>query len=387
MNGQRIRALDAARGIAMLLVCVVHFLDIYPWRGGESDWFFQPIVWTCRTASPMFVLLSGILLGYQFTARKTQFGTFRIHLLDRALFTATVGHVVLALSLAERMGLVTALSRGYITDTLVFCVICGVYLISVTGGNIRLIIGMFLGLGSWYLCLAWTPDNPILLLIKSVLIGQPLESESVFNWPLFPWLGLYLVGSSVGEWIGHFNFQDLWLASRRLFRVSATVVSGAIGLQVVRVLMRQFDLLSPAGAWYQYIPNFSKHPPGSLYFLFYGGVSLLILSALLAANNRPLRDRICTRFLEPIGRNSLTIFITQFFLYYTLLHLFLTKITMVTPVIAVVLLLLSLGVICGVAGLCERYKTSRFLTTGVPVLIAPITGTVRAGRVKLRQAA
>jgi surface polysaccharide O-acyltransferase-like enzyme len=387
MNSQRIRALDAARGIAMLLVCVVHFLSVFPWQEVGSDWFFLPIIWVCLTASPMFGLISGSMLGYNFAARKAQFGTFRTHLIDRALFTIILGHVAIALFRAPQFGLVNALSHAYITDTLAFSVLCGVYVIPKIKLHVRLIIGMFLGLGSWYLWLAWTPGNPSTLLVKSVFLGQPYGADPIFYCPLIPWLGLYLVGSSVGEWIGDFGCQDLRVASRRLFRVSAVIVAGAVGLQVVKVLMRQFDLLSRDGEWYQYIPNSSKYPPGSLYFFFYGGVAILIISRLLVPNYRPFWDRISTSFLEPIGRNSLVIFVLQFALYNTMLHLFLTKITMVTPVTAVVLFILSLGVIHVVASLCERYKISRFLTAGVPVLAAWISGAKRTGQVKLRQAA
>ena len=54
---------------------------------------------------------------------------------------------------------------------------------------------------------------------------------------------------------------------------------------------------------------------------------------------------------------------------------------------AVVLFILSLGVLRVAASLCERYKISRFLTAGVPALAAWISVAKRTGRVKLRQAA
>lgn len=386
MNDQRFRGLDAARGIAMLLVCVVHFLGVYDWRREVGlDWFFLPITWVCLTASPMMVLISGCVLGYQFTARKAQFGTFCAHLVDRAFFTIIFGHVAIALFRAPNFGLVTALSHAYITDTLAFCVIFGVYVISKIESNVRLTIGMFLGLGSWYFWLTWTPHNASMLLARSVILGQPFgTTDPFFYHPLIPWFGLYLVGSSVGEWIGHFNVQDLWVASRRLFRVSAAVVSGVIGLQVVRLLMRQVDLLSSSGEWHNYIPNFTKYPPGSLYFLFYGGLALLILSALLADNSRPFWDRISKSFLEPIGRNSLVIFVLQFALYNTMLYLFLKLITVPVPVIALASFPLSLGIIFGVARLCDRIKISRFLTTGMPKVVASLANLEKAYRARLQ---
>lgn len=381
MNGQRVRSLDAARGIAMLLVCVVHFLGVYDWRQEVGlEWFFLPITWICLTASPMMVLISGCLLGHQFAARRDQFVTFRAHLIDRALFTIIVGHVAIALFRAPNFGLMAAVSHAYITDTLALCVIFGVYVIPKIKSQLRLMIGMFLGLGSWYVWVAWTPDNASMLLVKSVFLGQPYKADPIFYCPLIPWLGVYLVGSSVGEWIGHFNLQDYWLASRRLFGVSVAVVFGVTGLQVVRMFMRQGDLLSSSSDWYLYIPNFSKYPPASLYLLFYGGVALLILSVLLAGNYRPLWDRISTGFLEPIGRNSLVIFVLQFALYNTMFYLFL-KTMVPVAMIALAILPLSLGVIHQAAWLCERIKISHYLSLG---FVADLANLEKADRVRIR---
>lgn len=66
MNGGRIVALDAARGIAMLLVCLAHFCDVHFVRSVAIDgWFGIGLALVGKVATPTFVLVSGILMGYQ----------------------------------------------------------------------------------------------------------------------------------------------------------------------------------------------------------------------------------------------------------------------------------------------------------------------------------
>src|SRR5262245_48181455 len=94
----RLSSLDAARGMAMLLVCLAHYLDVYLYSARVVPlevWVIDLAILVCRSAAPTFVLVSGVLLGYQLVTRGGRFNVFRTHLLDRALFLALIGHVVM----------------------------------------------------------------------------------------------------------------------------------------------------------------------------------------------------------------------------------------------------------------------------------------------------
>src|SRR5690349_4041602 len=120
----RLAALDAARGIAMLLVCTSHFIDVYGNTLQPDNPIVNLVLTLTKVATPTFVLVSGILLGY-FHAKQENFSRLRIHLLDRAIFLITVGHLLMASSFAAKMGWLSALSHWYITDTLGFCLLGG----------------------------------------------------------------------------------------------------------------------------------------------------------------------------------------------------------------------------------------------------------------------
>lgn len=104
MNGGRIAELDAARGIAMLLVCLTHFSDVHFVRSLALDgWCGMGLALVGKVATPTFVLVSGILMGYQ-TEAAAGAARFRMHLLVRALFLVTIGYLLIALSFTPRWG-------------------------------------------------------------------------------------------------------------------------------------------------------------------------------------------------------------------------------------------------------------------------------------------
>lgn len=52
-------ALDATRGIAMLLVCTAHFIDVYYGTGPRDNWLLNDLSIVSKIATPSFVLVSG----------------------------------------------------------------------------------------------------------------------------------------------------------------------------------------------------------------------------------------------------------------------------------------------------------------------------------------
>ena len=373
LTSQRLIALDAARGIAMLLVCVSHFLDVYLLRDISSDRaFVENIILVCRVATPTFILISGVLLGYQIEARGAQFAAFRTHLLDRALFLLTVGHILISLSKAARLGPALAMAQGQITDTLAFCMMIGAYFVPTISNRLRLVVGLCLYIGSWVAWQFWNPEDPLLQLFKSVAVGPISDGFKAFPFPLFPWLGLYVAGSGVGGWLKHASSQGMWLVSRGLLGISLAMITAGLAIKAGLILRTYIGGVPIEDVWYQYVSPYQKYPPGPLFLLLFGGTALLLLSVLFS-QAQPSWMRTCVSFVEPIGRNAFPIFVVQFFLYYTLFYLFATRVTVIAPVVAMVLLPLSLIGVWAFARVCRHYKVSRFLTVGVPFLLAQLT--------------
>jgi uncharacterized membrane protein len=349
----------------MLLVCVGHFLDIYVLGGNSSQSMFVEVIrFVCRVATPTFVLVSGILLGYQIEARGHRFALFRTYLLDRALFLLTIGHFLISLSMAARFGFASAMARVHVTDTIAFCVMVGVYLVPLIGNRLRIMLGLCLYIGSWFAWQFWNPEDLLFQNIKSVAIGRMSDDVGFFAFPLLPWLGVYIAGSAVGGWLQSVSSQSMLCVSRRLLRISLAMITAMLAIKAGFILRTYMGGVALDPSWYSYISPYQKYPPGPLYLLLFGGAGFFLLSILLSLA-QPSRMRTCLSFVEIVGRNTIPIFIVQFFLYYTLLYLFVARVAVMAPVVAMVMLTLSLIGVWALARVCQQYKVSRFLTVGL----------------------
>lgn len=370
MNSVRLHELDAARGMAMLMVCTSHFLAVYTYASPEAPpqgWLLELLILICKCASPTFILVSGMMLGFQADVRGAQFAVFRLRLLDRALFLVSIGHIFVWLALVTKFGSNGALNQGYITDTVAFCVMAGVFLIPGTRPRYRLLAGGILYLGSWIVWQIWNPEDPLLQTVKTVLFGgSPYGLDQDFSFPLLPWFGIYLAGSAVGGWLQRVGPGGMWRVSRRLL-IFAYMMFGTVFLIKAAFLLRTYlgggalDLV-----WYRYINPSQKHPPGPFYMLMFAGIAFLLLSVFFS---QPQRSWVksCSRWLEPIGKNALPIFILQFFLYWTLFYLLVISVPTLSLAVALGMLLISLLGIVWFANMCQRYKVARLLTMGIPI--------------------
>ena len=87
----RLQAIDAARGVAMLFVLLSHFASVQFAMAADAP--LQQSLWrVSMVASPTFVLISGMMMGFLYETRRSSFGPVRDKLVDRALFLLTIGH-------------------------------------------------------------------------------------------------------------------------------------------------------------------------------------------------------------------------------------------------------------------------------------------------------
>src|SRR6185436_18701477 len=115
----RVQALDATRGIAMLFVCISHFSASYFGRLRESGIPTSALEHVALIASPTFVTLSGLLLGFLARTRPRDSVALRAKLVDRGLFMLTAGHLLIVVAhIPIAGGLGPALEWGFITDVI-----------------------------------------------------------------------------------------------------------------------------------------------------------------------------------------------------------------------------------------------------------------------------
>lgn len=365
-SGQRIASLDAARGIAMLLVCLSHFMSIHFVGEPARQSWLDVINYVSKVATPAFVLVSGILMGYQVETGAANSSRFRMQVLDRALFLVTVGHILIALAFVPRWGAWRALSSVYITDTLAFCMVIGLLMAPRMSRQARLIVGGGTTLGSWFVWQLWAAQDPLPLLIKSVFIGPPEGTTLIF--PLLPWLGWYLVGSAIGGQLHRSSLTNRSRSSWRLGAIGLGMIVVAFAIRIAVKLHGSFAGATFDTNWDSYVSLLQKYPPGPIYMLAMGGAALVLLSVLFSPK-QPSWLKSCVSLAEPIGQNSLAIFIVQFFLYFAACDLLVAKGAVVPLMVSGSAFLLSLVGIWVLARLCQRYRASRVLTTGLPVFL------------------
>jgi uncharacterized membrane protein len=334
---RRLAALDIGRGIAMLLVCISHFLGVYYQDNLDpANLFLTAVLAITKVATPSFVLISGIPLGY-FHARDKNFPQLRIHLLDRALFLISVGHVLMAASVATSVGWSRAVSQWYITDTLGLCLIGGLVVIRYYPAvSHRLGLGVFLYSVGWAGWNIWHPNQSILIFLKGIFLGADDSNQAVFWFPLVSWFGMYLVGAALGGWLSTFDKARLSIGGVSQIKISSITLGGAIFIKALLIWLQIPRSL--------YLPlfSFSKVPPGPMYGLIFGSAALLLLGGLLACADSPIVSNICISRLQRVGRNSFSVFLSQSFLYYTVGHLLAPRLQEATHSLAILLLISSL---------------------------------------------
>ena len=352
-------ALDATRGIAMLLVCTAHFIDVYYGAGPRDNWLLNDLSVVSRIATPSFVLVSGILLGYLSKSTHQAWANLRVHLLDRAIFLITVGHVLMAASFTIREDLVTALSRGYVTDTLGWCVLVGLLVIHYAKTpTVRFWLGLLMYVIGWASWNEWHPDHPVLVTIRGIVLGPEENTVPIFWFPLLPWFGVYLVGSAIGSWLGTFEPRQLSQAGHRLVWWSGSVLGSMLIMQLIIVMLK-----IPRSIYLPFI-SYSKSPPGPFYLLTFGSAALLLLGTLLLVSKAP-QIRTAISMAERMGRNALSLFITQSFLFYTALYFFLSHSAKSTVPNVFLLLIGSLLCVMWLSGMYDRSHLNRLWTVGL----------------------
>lgn len=317
----RLPALDTARGFAMVLVCLSHFVWSATQTVGETR-TFDLLLKLSMIASPAFVLISGITLGYVHESGGAVYSRFAAKLRERGLLLLTVAHLCmlpafhyLAPSRAEAFRVLP------ITTTIGLCLLLGPSLVSRLSVRGRVLVGALLIAASWVLVYL-TPADPqgtLLDIVKDAVVGARHRSWWFYSFPVLPWFGAYLIGAAVGAGVATASATGSAAVRVLLLKWAAGLVGAAValelGLLAARLALPSNALLADLGGS---VGNpFGKVPPTPAYLLVFGAAGL----AMTAVSNVLLERgwlRWLTRRASEIGRSSLVVFVVQSYLYYAI---------------------------------------------------------------------
>ena len=353
----------------MFFVCFAHFGSGYFASIGEAG--RQTLTdHIGMVASPTFMLISGMMLGMLASARlPAHFAPVREKLIDRGLFLLLIAHpVILVAHLSFDMGRLAWLRWGFITDAIGIALIVGPAIVTWLSARARLMLATAMYAASWWLIIAWLPESLSLRFLKDTFVGPMARSTRLFNFPVLPWLAVYIAGSSLGEMLQRRREAGARSAIRLLLATGSTMLMCAAALHLL-LPHSVSEEWSPTGDIFDRVADlasiFQKLPPVPMYLLAFGGIGLLITAGAIWVNARGIAPRALAA-MALIGKSSLFVFVFQYYLYFVLLRaLHLPSIRWWPAYYATSMLLVYVA-----SRLWMRYNLNRYLTVGYPWVAA-----------------
>jgi hypothetical protein len=307
----RVLFIDAARGAAMFFVLLAHFgFSFFDDRQARLPTILKLV---SMVASPTFMILSGMLVGFLYQLRPASFERLRLKLADRGLFILTVGHLVL---LASHVPFYTIRFLS-ITDTIAICMVVQPWLVMRVSARGRVLLALSLYAASWTLAVAWHPAGTFATLFKDIAFGTfDGRTYFVYQFSVVPWFSLDLAATALGGCLGRYYVDGERAAAQRLLLTTATiaVVSAVVAKVAFFVAVHAHPEIPWLVAGRGFLSPFSKDPPSPVYIAFYGGLGLYLLSFSFFLECRGALAAHMER-VAIIGRTSLFVFLSHWFVY------------------------------------------------------------------------
>jgi len=352
-TAHRWMAIDQTRGAAMVLVWFSHFVVVY-FPGSAYPPGARAISIVTKAASPTFVILSGILLGW-FTARDGPVADrIRLRFLDRGVFLLTVAHLVIWAAHIARAGSPARAARvEFMTDTIGLCLIAGPLAVRRLSAPARVATGLALLVGSWATLVLHHGDPPGGAL-GELVVGSLYPDDLDYTFPVLPWAGVFLASTAMGERFHALRARGL----DRVARVCWLTAAGLFASAAPTWLVHRAASGSPA-LW-DLTRLGQKAPPGPGFIALFGGCAFALLATFLELERRGWVGR-AGRLLATIGRCSLFAFVAQYAVYYTALELL--RPSLAGP--SVLWLAASIGLLAAATAAWDAMDGNRWLTVGI----------------------
>src|SRR5215831_781836 len=238
-QSDRQRFLDVSRGTAMLFVLLSHFSFTY--FPTQSDLTPTTLRLIGMIASPTFMIINGVLVGFLCQVRRDGFERLRMAFVDRGILLLTVGHVLI---LGSHVLWYTTRFLS-ITDTVGICMIVGPWLASTVNPRNRLIMGLFLYALSWVATESWHPQSMLLKGIQETAFGSFNAVIYRYAFPVLPWFGLDLASSVLGSRLGDLHLRGARVEMKVfVFWTAASALVGAATINAAYHLIKFRHLLS-----------------------------------------------------------------------------------------------------------------------------------------------
>jgi hypothetical protein len=348
----------------MLFVCLSHFGNVFLHRIGPSATHFVDVVWeVSMIATPAFIIISGVTLGYVHASAPERFGAFRRKLLDRGLFLLTAGHVLIYLSHVHIAGgLGPGLRWAFITDTIGVNIIVGPMLVGWLRPRARIAMAAALFVLTWALVTYWHPAGLAGRIAHDGLFGPSGTSVFTDVFPLVPWFAVYFAASTLGEGLASARRgQAEDGMTHLLVGLGLAGLAGVLALRVARAVIVPMNLPVVSEAIWELSSPFGKLPPTLAYLLAFGSLGLLLLALFVVLERRAEFASVLEGF-SVVGRTSLFAFVVQYYLIFTLLDMLPVHAPSAWA-LAFMAFLVVLWVACG---LWDRRGYNRFITVGYP---------------------
>ena len=373
---KRIGSIDAVRGTAMIFVCLAHFTGIYLWSAGARG-LASYLGTVGMIASPTFVAVSGMMVGFFAATNPAAFRELRFKLLDRGVFLLLVGHLLLAITVTRSLaGFGATYRSSFITDAIAVSIMVAPWLMSELKAAPRLAVAASVLLLNCVAVVQWHPTAVALVTVKRYLIGIPSGSaaEEFLVFPVIPWFAAYLAATVLGQLVGRmYAGGDRKGAHQLLARI------GFVSFLLAGLLDWATDALRRAHVGPDWNPTFlfalyQKFPPGPVYLGFFGGAGIMLLAAILEIDRLGALPRVMDK-LRQVGRASLFTFVAQYALYVTFMGRLHLPYTPLWPL----LFLFSLVILARGAATWDRYNGNRFLTVGLSFILRGKLQRTRSG--------
>jgi hypothetical protein len=224
---------------------------------------------------------------------------------------------------------------------------------------------------SWVGIGLWHPSAFGGRLLRETFFGSLHPSLYVYTFPLLPWFCVDLLGTTIGGRLGNYMLKGDYTGGARWLRLVGAGsmllgLSGRIAGIAFRHLADGFGIEGWLRAAVETLCSpHVKFPPSPVYVCFFGGLGIILLSACLEAENRGLIAQVI-RYAASLGQTSLVMFVTQFYLFYTVLYLLRPRLPLAGA--WPVYLLLSIMIVVQIARIWHRRGYRKYLTVGLVAL-------------------